>query len=273
MMAAIHFSGVLGGDDLRLLPRLIQHYSYIGVNGRWLLGVQMASPDDAQLEHAREVVSRYDIDAALVPVVGPWRHRVNTGAIQRMRMLYPNDWTVVADQDEFHVYPDSLDSIVRYCEARGYEAVRGDIVDRLGPNGTLPAIEDGRSLWLTFPLGGDVTRGILTFYSPQVVMVKGSALLSWGSHYVARGKACPKKALEVPVHHFKWDATVVRRLRSRYQLYTSIGEPYAEESKVILDHIAQHGGIDISNRSLRVKYVGNPYGDENMLDESTLLVG
>jgi hypothetical protein len=265
MTPTIHFAGVFGGDDLRLLPRLINHYSYLGVTGRWFIGVQMDSAGDPQLERALHIVRRHDIDAAIVPVIGPWRHRVNTGLIQRMRQLYPHDWTVVADQDEFHVYPDSLTSIVRYCEQRGYEAVSGDLIDRVAADGSFPPIESGRSLWHTFPLGGDLSHELIGAPSPQILIVKGSALLSWGSHYVARGVPCPKEELQAVVHHFKWDATVIDRLKARIDLYTNLGEPWVDESVSILEYIFSHKRIDVTDSRWRLRYLGNPYGDENML--------
>jgi hypothetical protein len=265
MTPTIHFAGVFGGDDLRLLPRLIDHYSFLGVTGRWFIGAQMASPADPQLERAREIVRGCDIDAAVVPVIGPWRHRVNTGLIQRMRQLYPHDWTVVADQDEFHFYPDSLTSIVGYCEQQGYEAVRGELIDRVAADGSFPPIESGRSLWLTFPLGGDLSHVLIGDPSPQIVIAKGSALLSWGSHYVARGVPCPAKEIQALVHHFKWDATVIDRLKARIDLYTNLGEPWADESASIVNYIISHKRIDITDPQWRIRYLGNPYGEENML--------
>jgi hypothetical protein len=267
----IHFCSVVGGQDLPLLSRLIDHYKYLGVNGRWLIGVHMATPDDPILDRAEQILGQHDIEVALT-VVGPWRHRLNPGVIQRTRSLYPSDWAVIADQDEFHVYPDSLSSITEYCEKRGYEGVSGEVIDRIGENGALPRITKGHSLWHTFPLAGDVTKALLAtpggraFYSPEVVLAKGSAVIGWGNHYIAQGNACPSEEITVPVHHFKWDAEVIHRLRSRHELYTELGEPYGWESEIFINHLREHGRVDITDPRLNVRYVGNPYGDENMLE-------
>jgi hypothetical protein len=230
----------------------------------------MASDDDPALELAEQILKKHDLDVALA-VVGPWRHRLNPGVTQRLRSLYPDDWAVVADLDEFQEYPDDLASVVEYCEERGYDAVTGEFLDRIGPDGAMPPITDGESLWDTFPLGGDVTKGLLAdpgispFYSGKVVAAKGTTLISWGHHYVARGNPCPHSEISVPVHHFKWDAGVLSRLRARYELYTGIGEPYGWESKTFERQIVERGFIDVSDRRLKIRHVGNPYGAENRL--------
>ena len=91
MTPTIHFAGVVGGKNLSLLPRLVEHYRYLGVNGRWLISVHMASEDDPVLEVAEEILGQHDIELAFA-VVGPWRHRMNPGVTQRVRSLYPDDW-------------------------------------------------------------------------------------------------------------------------------------------------------------------------------------
>jgi hypothetical protein len=261
----IHFSCVVGGSDAPLLSRLVRHYRYLGVNGRWLIGVHMAEPGDPILERVEAILGEHDIDVA-VTVVGPWLHRLNHGVLQPLRSLYPNDWAVIADQDEFQVYPDSLDAVVDFCERNRYEAVTGAFLDRIGEGGTLPPIEPGRSLWTTFPLGGEVSRVVVEDPEGKVTLARGDVVVGWGNHAVFRGEACPRGRLSVPVHHFKWDASVLERLRARYELYTRLGEPYAEESLNALERIGATGRIDVDDPRLRVRWIGNPYGDENALD-------
>jgi hypothetical protein len=264
-VAVVHFCTVVGGRNVDLLPRLLRHYRYLGVNGRWLVHVHMSHPTDPILETVGTVLEEHDIEAA-TPIVGPWLHRVNPGVIQRARSLYPGDWCVIADHDEFQVYPAPLSEIVDFCEDRGYECVVGDFLDRVGENGTLPAVAERGSLWECFPLGGFVTRAILGEASPKVVLAKGNVVVGWGNHYAHRGIACPAGVLDVPVHHFKWDASVIERLADRCALYTEERETCADESLAFLEHLRREGRFDVDDPRLELRYVGNPYGDENPLD-------
>ena len=58
----------------------------------------------------------------------------------------PNDWWVIADIDEFHLYPDdNLRKVINNCEENGWDVVRGGFIDRIGDDGTFPEINDDKS--------------------------------------------------------------------------------------------------------------------------------
>lgn len=265
MGRTIHLCTVVGGYDILLLNRLITHYRFLGVNGRFMVAVHVTGPGDSAFDRVHDTLSPLGIEIAMT-VVGPWRHRLNPGAYWEMRSLYPNDWTILADQDEFQVYPDDLQAVVDFCERRGYDSVTGAFLDRVSADGTLAEIVDGRSLWSTFPLGCQLTRTVIDDPGRKVVLAKGCALVGWGNHALHRGVACPPGHFGVPVHHFKWDAGVLERLERRYALYRGLGEPYAEESAEFIRYIREHGRIPVEDTQLRVRRVGNPYGMENLLD-------
>lgn len=265
MPPTVHFCGVVGGRNVDLLSRLIRHYEFLGVNGRWNVGVHMADPDDPILDRVRQVLAQFDLDVSAT-VVGPWRHRLNPGLIARARGMYPRDWCVIADQDEFHVFPDDITAIIDRCDSSGYQAVQGRFVDRVALNGALPAVKLFGSLWEQFPLGGDVTLGVLGECSPKTVLARGDVLIGWGNHLCFRGTVSPRELCDVAVHHFKWDGSVKERLRERHDLYTRYGEMCAHESAAFLDHVERNGRIDIDDPALRIRYIGNPYGSLNTLD-------
>ena len=159
-----------------------------------------------------------------------------------------------------------LSHVVEYCEQRGFNCIRGHFVDRVGANGGLPEITRTGSLWDLFPLGGRLTEGVLGGYVPKIVLARGDVLVGWGNHDCQRGNPCPIEEFDVPVHHFKWDASVVSRLEARYCLYTSYGEMVAEESSAFLEHVREFGRINVDDRRLQFRWIGNPYGSENRLD-------
>src|SRR3712207_5947478 len=129
-----------------------------------------------------------------------------------MRSFFPHDWFVLADHDEFHVYPDDLQAMVAHCEREGYDAVTGNVVDRVARDGSLPDLLPGESLWETFPLACQLTRVVIDDPCPEVVLAKGRVAIGWGNHVVPQGAPCPASQVHVSVHHFKWDAGVIARL-------------------------------------------------------------
>ena len=194
-------------------------------------------------------------------VVGPWRQRLDPGVTQRVRWLYPDDWACIAELDEFHEYPDGLPTVIEYCtKSGGYDAVLGDLADRIGPEGTLPTVTRPRVFWDHVPLGGDVTGGlpptpgVPPFYSGKVVFAAKGSVLGLGTSLRRRGNDCPigdertRPPLQVGCH-------LGRPPPARYDLYTGIGEPYASESKTFEQRIAERGFIDISDPRLRIRHV------------------
>jgi hypothetical protein len=55
---------------------------------------------------------------------------------------HPNDWWVIADIDELHLYPeDDLRQLIIDCETNNWDIVRGGFIDRIGPDGPLTHVQ------------------------------------------------------------------------------------------------------------------------------------
>ena len=70
------------------------------------------------------------------------------------KMLFPDDWWIVSDDDEFHVYSKDLNEIIEDCDENGWELVRGGFIDRIGTDGGFPEINDTENIFKQFPLAG-----------------------------------------------------------------------------------------------------------------------
>jgi hypothetical protein len=134
----------------------------------------------------------------------------------------PDEWWIIADPDEFHLYFDDLRQIIDECEAKGWTFVGGHFLDRLGPEGTLPKLDD-TDIWRQFPMAG-VARSIVTSraqsgavgWAPswKICLAKGRVRLGPGQHFVLKEQdvaGYPMRRGLVQVHHFKWDSTVLSR--------------------------------------------------------------
>jgi hypothetical protein len=63
-----------------------------------------------------------------------------------------------------------------------------------------------------------------------------------GNHYPVNEESLCYYSELVEVHHFKWDASVVDRLKRRLRPDFQAQCPWWTESKTILDFIAEHNG-------------------------------
>ncbi len=61
-------------------------------------------------------------------VAEKYNWEIVTSLYNKTKMLHPNDWWVVADDDEFHEYSKDIDSITEECELNGWELVRGGFI-------------------------------------------------------------------------------------------------------------------------------------------------
>lgn len=124
-------------------------------------------------------------------------------------------WFVWADIDEFQVYPAPIPTLVAEWEGAGVRACGGLFVDRVSRSGELVTFDDAESIWGQFPVGAMVTRDVVGGQINKVVCSQASVRIKQGNHDPVRGQRIRWATQRIPVFHFKWDSTVVQRLRVR----------------------------------------------------------
>lgn len=169
----------------------------------------------------------------------------------------PNDWWVIADIDEFHLYSDSLSQIIHTCNKNGYELVRGGFIDRIGHGGELAQLKNGISIWEQFPNAGFFRYPMSNANPNKVCIMKGSVELTSGQHYAKIDDQTTWKWQgwnhplinphdSVQVHHFKWDSTSEERIKA----VADIKKPYAysDEYRVMYNQLRKTKfKIDLNN--------------------------
>jgi hypothetical protein len=150
-----------------------------------------------------------------------------TNLYNEVKLKYKNDWWVVADIDEFHLYPkDNLQRLILDCEFNGWDIVRGGFIDRIGDGGTFPKINKNESIWKQFPVMG-FFRYPMSYACPnKVCVMRGYVTVTNGQHYAAINEhttwrwqgwnhplIAPLNTHSVQVHHFKWDKTSIDRIK------------------------------------------------------------
>jgi len=152
---------------------------------------------------------------------------------ERVTMLYnyitnkePNDWWVIADIDEFHLYPDdNLTKVINNCENNGWDIVRGGFIDRIGPNGEFSVLKTEEDIFSQYPNAGFFRYPLSNANPNKVCVMKGYVEITSGQHYAKIDNQTtwrwqgwnhplinPKD--HVQVHHFKWDSTSIERIKS-----------------------------------------------------------
>ncbi len=221
------------GHGSNLIPHFINHYETKVDEINFVVYVSDVNPN---LEE--EVYQRVN-NHPKVKIVSVVKDRIFdwnrvTELYNQTKMRYPNDWWVVADIDEFHVYLNPIKFIVNDCEKNGYELVRGGFIDRIGPDGEFAELEDDKYIWEQFPNAGFFRYPMSSACPNKVCIMKGHIEITSGQHYAKIGGQTTWKWQgwnhplisdyhSVQVHHFKWDKTSINRIKS----VASIKQVYA----------------------------------------------
>jgi hypothetical protein len=191
-----------------------------------------------------------------------------TALYNKTKMLHPNDWWVVSDDDEFHVYSKDLREIVADCDTNGWDVVRGGFIDRIGKNGTFPELNNDKDIFKQFPLAGFFRYPLSGACPNKICILKGYVEITPGQHYAKidghttwkwqgwnHPLIAPVNEYNVQVHHFKWDSTCVERIKAVAdikQLYS-----YSDEYKKMYQALRSNNfEIDITDSRFMIERAG-----------------
>lgn len=241
----IHLVTVVG-SNINVLPHMLAHYAGLGVDSMQV-NVHLERFDDPLFVEAQAVCREYGAEISSV-FVGKWLQAVNPFLYEYTRRQKPDDWFLLADVDEFQVYPEDIRSFLLKMDRRGFDCVDGCLIDRVARDGSLPEVLKTKTIWEQFPLAGLLTYTILGANVLKVVAAKGHVKIVSGQHFAVGGKVAPRTEAFVPVHHFKWQKGVDARLRRRVDLFQQYEVKHWPESQRFLDYCARHDDkIDVDD--------------------------
>ena len=149
-----------------------------------------------------------------------------TQLYNEVKQTKPDEWWVVSDDDEFHIYPKPIRELIDECEENGWEFITGGFLDRIGEKGEFPLVTKETNIWQSFPLAGFFRYPMSGAMPNKCCIMKGSVDVTPGQHFAVIGdtdtwrergwnhpKRYPIEKGFVQVHHFKWDSTVLKRLK------------------------------------------------------------
>lgn len=211
------------GHGTNLLPHYLDHYiNYVDEINIIVYSSDLYPNLDNEV---REVIKKYS-GVKIVKIV---RDRIFdwdkvTSLYNLISSKSPNDWFVIADIDEFHLYNRNIRDIVSNCEDNGYQIVRGGFIDRIGIGGEFSELQSDISIWEQYPNAGFFRHPMSKANPNKICIMKGSVELTSGQHYAKidgfttwrwQGWNHPliSPIDSVQVHHFKWDSTAIQRVK------------------------------------------------------------
>ena len=259
------------GHNTTMLRHMLNHYKDI-VDEIFVV-VYLSSDKDRVLSEVTEITKELNIDIHKTTIEEPFNWERVTELYNETKLLKPDDWWIVADDDELHVYPKPINKLIEDCEENGYKFITGAFLDRIGEGGRFPNMYiDDRDIWKEFPLAGSFRLPVSNACPNKTVVVKGDIQITNGQHYAMidgedtygdrwnHPLRYPVDKCFIQVHHFKWDISVIGRLRevSRIKKDYTFHKEYRDMFDYIIDNF---GTIDIKDHRFMIERSGKRYRD------------
>ena len=247
------------GHGINILPHYLTHYS------EYVDEIQLVVYESDTHVNLYEDVSKIVSNFPKAKIVKKIRDRVFdwekvTSLYNFIKNSHPNDWWVIADVDEFHLYPkDDLKGLINICDDNGWSLVRGGFIDRIGPNGEFSELSTKEDIFKQFPNMGFFRYPMSKACPNKVCVMKGHVEITSGQHYAKidgyttwkwqgwnHPLIAPIELYSVQVHHFKWDSTSIERIKAVADIKQSYS--YSNEYKLMYDKLRKSKfKIDLNN--------------------------
>jgi len=260
------------GHNTTMLYHMLRHYKPIVKD--FFVIIYAHHKDDPVIEEATLILDNLNLKPYKVVIEKPFHWERVTQYYNETKQLKPDEWWIVADDDELQLYSKPISEIVDECEENDWEFVTGGFLDRIGENGTFPKITDDSDIWKEMPNAGFFRYPLSDANPNKVTLMKGSVNVVPGQHYVDFGrgrtswgtshpKRYPIEKNFTQVHHFKWDYSVLERLKQ--VSISKISESFSQEYAKMLQEIENRNyQFDISNRKWLFQRVEIPNYQEYM---------
>lgn len=267
------------GHNTTMLPHMINHYWDL-VDEIFVV-VYRQHENDGILEE----IENMNIIPFKVVTEPKFNWERVTELYNKVKRTEPDSWWIVSDDDEFHVYPNPIREIVAECEIEGYEFITGGFLDRIGENGSFPVVNDKSNIWELFPYAGFFRYPMSGAMPNKCCVMKGKVDVTNGQHFAVIGDTdtwrergwfhpnrYPIEKGLVQVHHFKWDSTVMERLKEVSNTRKSY--TYWKEYHKMYRNLYRNGHkVDISNPDFYIQKMNdNSYNDYKKWPEISRII-
>ena len=264
------------GSRTNTLPHMLQHYAELVDE---IFVVVYEWENFSTYDSVEEIVSKFpNVKIVRREVKEKYNWEYVTQLYNETKLMFPDDWWVVSDDDEFHVYSKDLKEIIDECDENGWDLVRGGFIDRIGIDGTFPEINNNQNIFKQFPLAGFFRYPLSGACPNKVCIMKGYIEITPGQHYAKidgqttwrwqgwnHPLIAPVDKYNVQVHHFKWDSTCVERIKSVADIKKDYS--YSDEYQKMYQAIRRNNfQIDIDDERFMIENKGfEDYGQWNKL--------
>ena len=270
------------GLDPILLHHFIKYYKQLGIENFYI--VVWGDSKEVKYDEIVNVLKTYNLE------IYKDLRDVKTGNSIFLTDIYnevistkPNSWWIVADLDEFAVFPKPLEQFIyEDLMYNDIDFVYGIMLDRIGENGEFSELTYDDNIWKKFPNVGFISRSIRKNNNMWCGLLKGKYELNTGQHSL-KGELLnnwPLNPLDidkvkVQVHNFTWKKSDIKKVK----YYTKLWKPikvnpvWIDEYVRVDNYLEENKKIDIFDDKFLIENCPNDKFDSyskwnDLLDES-----
>jgi hypothetical protein len=252
-------------DDIyeppKLLPHFLEHYNRIGVT-EFIIGVvEYINFDTNIVDIVKEYSDNYNVK--ILPIKKDI-DRSEKGPIEKYlknkHYVDKDEYIIYADLDEMFEYAAPMDEILTQMNKQNIWCIKSNFCDRISDDGSLKNIDLYTNLGEQFPIGTDLTKNIVKTVTQKVILQRGRVVLQNAGHHdtiVGKLDLWPiGNKNDYIVHHFKWNSTLLNRIKHRL-VHKFSHKWYNQEQMRFLDFFEKNNyTIPTDHELLNSRYLG-----------------
>ena len=221
--------------DARILPHFLKHYTHLGITQFYASINTRGNPDI--VEQTKELVKEYNFtihsirdDNYYIEEIEYKRELIDT--------YCQEEWFLIADIDEFQIYPAPIPAMIEECIQMDYDYIPGKMIDMHAIDGTFKPLDDVL-IYHQYPIRSDFTEKIIQGETRKVCLLRPTVQFSAGHHLAINTEK--RHPFIIEVLHYKWTGNVEERIRARVEDVTEVG--WEAELYRLFEHLEKHGSI------------------------------
>lgn len=220
------------GDSPALLRHWLDYYRRAGVE-TFHVFFNHYEDEGAILPVFEQLFASADIHVVMTYLgVEDMQLRVDRISDFRRDELGHHAYVLNADSDEFIARPRR---VLELLDKGGYDYVVGRLVDRLALDGKTPEIRDDTDVFADFPLCSYFSYEAMGATITKVPISRPGIRHRVGLHRIESPELYRQPGWEIPVHHLKWQGSVIPRIRERVARGYG-GDKYLQECRFLLEN-------------------------------------
>ena len=240
------------GLDPILLHHFIKHYKSIGVDNFYV--VVWGDSDRVKYDEIVEVLDTHGLE--VYEDLRDTQSGVNyflTDTYNRITSTKPNDWWIVADLDEFVIFPKPLK---QFIDEINTDFVHVLMLDRIGENGEISELKYDDNIWEIYPNVGFMSLFIRKNCLTWCGLIKGKINLTVGQHDLIHDEPVNKKIV-AQVHNFTWKKSDIEKTKYYKDLWKNDSNNWIGEYINVENYFDKISNIDIDDFRFRVERCPN----------------